>query len=70
MTRGRIWNTLQKWATPSMNERMVSQFSRSPMWCERKALVPLPRQNVCLSSAPVASTGDPNDSVTSNGSGA
>ena len=70
MASGRIWKMRQKCATPSTNERMVSQFSRSPMWCERKALVPDPRQNVCFSSAPVARSGSGNASATISGSGA
>ena len=42
---------------PSVNERRVSAFSRSPMWCETKAWRPRARQNVFFSSAPQASTG-------------
>ncbi len=41
---------------PSVNERSVSAFSRSPMWCETKACRPRARQNVFFSSAPQAST--------------
>ena len=50
-------NTRSKCATASRNERSVSQFSRSPMWCEGQARPPLATQIVLLSSAPYAVTG-------------
>ena len=50
-------NSRLKCAMPSVKERKVSAFSRSPMWGERKARSPLSRQKVFFSSAPTASTG-------------
>ena len=54
---------------PSVKERSVSAFSRSPMWWETKARFPLARQNVFFSSAPQASTGRRNAVATVTGSG-
>ncbi len=54
---------------PSVNERRVSAFSRSPMWCETKAWRSLARQNVFFSSAPQARTGRGNSWSTVTGSG-
>ena len=54
---------------PSVNERSVSAFSRSPMCCETKAWRPRARQNVFFSSAPQASTGRGNPVATARGSG-
>ena len=54
---------------PSVKERSVSAFSRSPMWCEMNARFPLARQNVFFSSAPQASTGRRNRARRVTGSG-
>ena len=56
-TCGSMSNSRRKCSMPSVNERSVSAFSRSPMWCETKAWRPRARQNVFFSSAPQASTG-------------
>ena len=54
---------------PSVNERSVSVFSRSPMWCETNARRPEARQNVFFSSPPQARTGRGNPARTPTGSG-
>ncbi len=55
---------------PSVNERSVSAFSRSPMCCDTNACCSLARQNVLFSSAPQASTGRRKAGRTPTGSGA
>ena len=54
---------------PSVNERNVSAFSRSPMCWEMITWSPVARQNVFFSSAPTASTGRRNRACTRTGSG-
>ena len=54
---------------PSVNERRVSKFSRSPMCCEMNARSPLARQNVFFSSAPQARIGRRSRVPSGTGSG-
>ncbi len=63
-------NSAAKCSMPSVNDRSVSAFSRSPMCWETNARSPLARQNVLFSSAPQARTGAANRAATRSGSGA
>ena len=57
--RGLDRKSLSKCAIPSVKERSVSWFFRSPMWWPTHARSPLATQNVLFSSAPQASSGRP-----------
>ncbi len=69
MTSGSMSNSRRKWSMPSVNERSVSAFSRSPMWWDTNACWRVPRQNVLFSSAPQARTGRAKVTGTGSGSG-